>query len=182
MKKLFILFSTLALASCEAPRSQSDTIAGPRTTEADAFARAFLDQMQVRSFAARREFCGVFGRDATGYVIATTPVQGMVDRCFPPEPGVAFGVFASYHSHGAHNVDLDTEVPSSFDLRADREEGVIGYISTPGGRLWRSENGAATLLCGLGCVTVDPTFTPGLYGPIADRYTIATLEQREAGF
>ncbi|WP_371224518.1 DUF4329 domain-containing protein [Roseovarius sp. 2305UL8-3] len=182
MKRIFSALIVLALASCEAPQIYSDPIAGPRTRDADAFAKAFLDQMQARSFAADREFCGIFGRDTDGYVIATPPILGRVDSCRTPDPAEGFNVFASYHSHGAHDEDVDTEVPSSYDLRADREEGVVGYISTPGGRIWFSQDGAATLLCGRGCITMDPEFTPGLYGPIANRYTIATLEQREAGF
>jgi len=182
MKKRLAVLGMIALVGCSRPQVYSDPITGPRTKDADVFATAFLDEMQARAFKAGREFCGVFGRDADGYVIATAPVHGQSDRCYPPEPGKDFGVFASYHSHGAYNADLDTEVPSSFDLRADREEGVVGYISTPGGRVWRSTDGAAKLLCGRGCIAVDPAFTPDLYGPIANRYTIATLEQREAGY
>lgn len=183
MKRLLSIIGLIAgLAACEPVSVVSDAIEGPRTKHADVFAKAFLDKMQARSFSANREFCGLFGRDAEGYVIATPPIVGMLDSCRPPEIPGNFNVFASYHSHGAFDLDVDTEVPSSNDVIADLQENLIGYISTPGGRVWRNENGVAVQLCGRGCLTTDPNFRPEIYGPIALRYTIAQLIAREGRY
>ena len=156
-------------------------IAMARMTDADAFAIAFLDQLQPRSFATGREFCGLLGRDASGAVRATAPVMGHREHCAPGLAPKDFNIFASYHTHGAFHADIDSEVPSAFDLVADREEGVIGYISTPGGRVWRSAEGRARLLCGPGCIAVDPAYRPDAHAPIASRYTADELRRRERG-
>lgn len=152
-----------------------------RTADADAFAIAFLDQMQARSFATGREFCGFFGRDAAGKVRATPPQMGHRERCVPGDEPDDFKPFASYHSHGAFNPAIDSEVPSAFDLVADREEGLQGYISTPGGRVWHSAQGRARLLCGPGCIASDPAYDPASHPPIAANYTADELRRRERG-
>ncbi len=152
-----------------------------RMTDADAYAIAFLDQLQPRSFATGREFCGLLGRDASGAVRATAPVMGHREHCTPGRAPENFNTFASYHTHGAFHADIDSEVPSAFDLVADREEGVIGYISTPGGRVWRSAQGRARLLCGPGCIAADPAYRPAAHAPIAPRYTADELRRRERG-
>jgi hypothetical protein len=153
-------------------------ISGPRTTYADQFARAFLNQMQARSFAENREFCGMFGRDAQGFVIATQPLPGGMDSCAPAFGPPGFRAFASYHSHGAFDPGADSEVPSPGDVMADMQEGLIGYVSTPGGRLWRNQGPQTTQICGPGCLVQDPNFVPGLYGPVATRYSVDGLRQR----
>lgn len=179
VKKALALLVLTALVACDEPEFYTTPIEGPRTKDPVVFAKGFLDQLQARSFAANREFCGVFGRDAQGYIIATPPIQGMLDSCLTPLVEADFRVFASYHSHGAYDAPADSEVPSSNDLRADRAENVIGFISTPGGRVWRSEDGRAHQICGIGCITTDPDFVPGVFGPVASRYTIAQLRARE---
>lgn len=181
MKKLTALFALALMAACDGAGFYTSPIQGPRTKDADLFAKAFLDQMQARSFEANREFCGVFGRDKDGYVIATAPIEGQLDACRTPVMDEDFQVFASYHSHGGYDPEADSEVPSSYDLVADKAEGVVGYISTPGGRIWYSKNGAAVQLCGRGCITVDPRFEPRDYGPVKHRYTIRDLRRRERG-
>ena len=180
MRKPLTLLLLTALIACEEAELYTTAIQGPRTKDADVFAKAFLDQLQARSFRANREFCGVFGRDAQGYIIATPPLQGMLDNCRTPHVEDDFGLFASYHSHGGFDAPADSEVPSSNDLQADRAENVVGYISTPGGRVWRSENGKAVQLCGVGCITMDDDFVPRVFGPVAQRYTIAQLRRRES--
>ncbi len=179
VKKTIACLALAALVSCEEAEIYTAPIAGPRTKDANVFARTFLDQMQARSFEANREFCGLFGRDAEGYIIATPPLLGRLDTCRPPYPEDGFNTFASYHSHGAFDYDADSEVPSSNDLLADQAEEVMGYISTPGGRIWLSDDGKAKQVCGLGCITVDPRFEPRVYGPVQQRYTIAQLRRRE---
>lgn len=168
------------LTACVDADQASAPITGPRTKDADAFAIAYLDRMQARSFARGVEFCGLFGRDAQGYVIATAPVVGHLDSCRLPDFPQDFNAFASYHSHSSYDREADSEVPSSNDVIADRMDKVIGYISTPGGRVWRNENGVARLLCGPGCIAVDPAFEPRVFGPVRARYTIIELREREA--
>lgn len=175
-----ILAMTLALtlAACETPAR--GPIAGelPRMTDADAYARVFMDRLQAASFDSNREFCGLFARDAEGYVIATKPVMGDHYRCQPPNVPDSVTPFASYHTHGAFDPEIDSEVPSSFDLVADREEGLVGYISTPGGRLWRSAGGNARLLCGPGCIAADPDYQTA-FAPVKRSYTADELRRRE---
>ena len=179
MNKFCALIVLVAISACEGPGEYSEPIAGPRTKNSDVFAKAFLDQMQARSFEDNREYCGLFGRDAEGYVIATAPVVGMRDTCQIPDTEEEFKAFASYHSHGAYDYGADSEVPTSNDLLADQDEGVIGYISTPGGRVWRTNYGVAVQICGRGCIAVDPDFVPRDFGPVRTRYTIAQLYRRE---
>lgn len=54
----------------------------------------------------------------------------------------------------------DIEVPSLEDMIGDIEEGIDGYIETPGGRLWFNDARArrVTLLCGSECVASDRWF------------------------
>lgn len=150
----------------------------PRTHDADRFAVAFLDQMQALSLASGREYCGLFGRTPNGTVRATAPVRGERDSCTPTFEPDAFGTFAVYHSQGAFDGAVDAEVPSAFDVVADREQEVIGYVSTPGGRVWRSERGEARLLCGPGCIAADPAYQSDLHPPVARAYTADALRLR----
>lgn len=166
------------LTACQAPSEPPTTLALLRTTDADAYARVFMDRLQPVSFASNREFCGLFARDAEGYVIATRPIIGGHDRCQPPDVPQDVTPFASYHSHGGFDPTIDSEVPSSYDVVADREEGLIGYISTPGGRLWRSSKGVARLVCGPGCIAADPDYAP-IFEPVNRRYTADGLYRRE---
>ncbi|KMW58716.1 hypothetical protein AIOL_003695 [Candidatus Rhodobacter oscarellae] len=72
-------------------------------------------------------------------------------------------------------------MPSVSDVLADMEEGLDGYLSTPGGRFWfiDGQTGVSRQLCGLGCLPQDPDFAPGLHGTISKRYTLGQLEARE---
>ena len=103
--------------------------------ELDTLALRTLDALQHTSIAENREYCGYLGVDASGQVAATPAVPGTVDSCLPVDPPAAFEIYASYHTHGAYSPDEDSEVPSYEDLQGDIEEGVDGYIATPG-QLW----------------------------------------------
>ena len=48
----------------------------PPDAQADDFAVAFLDTIQARSFAERREFCGYFVLDAAGLGVRTATAPG----------------------------------------------------------------------------------------------------------
>jgi hypothetical protein len=97
-----------------------------------------------------------------------------------PAPDRSLGVFASYHTHGAFGSEYDNEVPSATDLLSDFDFGIDGYISTPGGRVWRVEHQTRSTrqLCGLGCVFVDPNWQPVDEGGVRTTYTVAGLQQR----
>ena len=61
------------------------------------------------------------------------------------------------------------------------QEGVNGYVATPGGRLWFIEGarGIVTLVCDLGCMDQDPDFRPGVWGWVATRYSLDEIEARQ---
>ncbi|EPX79424.1 hypothetical protein thalar_02249 [Litoreibacter arenae DSM 19593] len=146
-----------------------------------AAAQQVLTGLQSRSFSTGREFCGLLGRNADGAIISTHPRKGSADNCQPHEfrtPGVV--PLASFHTHGAYDHDADSEVPSYEDLRADMEEGLIGFIATPGGRLWVNlpKQGMSRQLCGLRCLPQDRYFQQGDWGLIRDKYTLRQLKGR----
>lgn len=159
------------------PGQPNLAIVPPPTAEADAFAVAFLDTIQPRSFAERREFCGYFLVIA-GRIAATPPIPGTTASCTQPAPPP--NAFASYHTHGAFDRDYDNEVPSPEDMLGDFAFGIDGYISTPGGRVWRVEidERAALQVCGLGCVTVDRGFIPRNESSIPPQMTVQDVLAR----
>lgn len=147
-------------------------------------ARAVLLQLQPRSFAENLEYCGYVGRMPDGRLTATEVTRGDAWGCLSRADESRFvEVVASFHTHAAFSRDADSEVPSSSDVVGDREEGVNGYVATPGGRLWfiDGRRGVATQICGPGCMGQDPDFIPGDAGPIAPSYSLQQLRAREAG-
>jgi len=139
----------------------------------------FLDGLQGQSFAENREYCGYFGLDRAGAFVASGPEPGGEDWCEARRPA-EFDIVASYHTHGAHGVEYWAEVPSPEDVESDMAEGVFGYISTPGGRVWLVDwrAGTATQVCGATCVAQDPDYDPGEAGPVGPFYTRADLAAR----
>lgn len=149
--------------------------------ELDIFAVKHFDEIQALSIAKNAEFCGYFGYNAAGRLAATEPTPGEADSCAPAEPPRGFGILASYHTHGAYSRDADTEVPSIDDLLGDFEEGIDGYIATPGGRVWLNlaEEEVSIQLCGPGCVRPDIAFRECKAFPPGDEHTVESLEARE---
>lgn len=155
---------------------------GELTGTLNLFAVAHLDEVQRLSIRDGVEYCGLFGYDSSGKLAATPARRGERDGCEPALEPEGFEVIASYHTHGAYALDADTEVPSVEDLLADFEEGIDGYIATPGGRIWLNlaEERRSFQLCGKGCVQADPAFrTCPAFLP-AKAYIVRTLRQREA--
>ncbi|MCJ8322478.1 MAG: DUF4329 domain-containing protein [Rhizobiales bacterium] len=148
------------------------------------FVKEFLTTIQQRTFDNNREYCGYFGYNANDELIATKPTKGEEDSCYSEDPPISLDLVASYHTHGAFSVDADSELPSSNDMQADLEEGVDGFIATPGGRIWYidSEAGVATMECGRNCILADPRFNGSLLDPVKKSYTIKTLQRREDGY
>lgn len=139
--------------------------------------KAKLGLLQRLSFATEREYCGYIGRISDGTLMFTEMVRGGHDGCTPVFPATPITLSASLHTHGAYDAHVPAEFPTSLDMESDTREGVNGYISTPGGRLWfiDSSAGTATQLCGLGCLPQDPDFHAGDDGQIKIQYTYQEL-------
>ncbi|MEO1551833.1 MAG: DUF4329 domain-containing protein, partial [Pseudomonadota bacterium] len=168
-----VLVLPLVLAACDEPLPPTRQV----EPELASFVIAFLETIQPPSIAENLEYCGYLGLDPAGDWIATPPVEGTVDSCLVPNWPSEMTVVASYHSHAGFDTDSDSEVPSTDDLLADIEEGVDGFVSTPGGRVWFLDHEAqtATQLCPLDCVLSDPAFIEGDEGVIAPSYTLKEL-------
>lgn len=140
---------------------------------------AFLETVQLLSLEEGREFCGYIVR-VRDKVRATPPIRGKAYECLPREPLANVEIIASYHTHGRFADDADSEVPSVDDMLGDREEGIDGYIVTPGGRVWFHDvdKGVVDLICALECVTADPEHDDSYFDPVAPRYTLEELSAR----
>lgn len=149
-----------------------------------AFARQILSGLQAQSFASNREYCGTIGLTEEGRLVASHPRRGGRDGCRPRDPLGAWDVIASYHTHAGFDRDADSELPSVSDVLSDMDEGLDGYLATPGGRFWfiDGQTGTVRQICGPGCLPADPGFEPGLWGPIRKRYTLGQLERRADQF
>ena len=156
----------------------------PSGAAVDNFARSFLNNIQARSFAERREYCGYFFIDADGQLQGTPPRPGTFASCDMPAPRRGQGIIASYHTHGAYGRGYDNEVPSAVDLLSDFEFGIDGYVSTPGGRVWLVDfqTQSARQICGLRCIASDPGFVPQDEAGIRQVYTPQSLQRRTANF
>ncbi|MFC3612340.1 DUF4329 domain-containing protein [Lutimaribacter marinistellae] len=158
----------------------ADEMHRPPVEVIEAVRRRF-DPIQHLSFAANLEYCGYVGRDVNGEIAFTPMLRGDADGCTPPIPDPTLTVFASMHTHGAYHPDVPAEFPTALDMQSDRNEGVNGFVATPGGRLWYIDSAAMITfqLCGLGCLPQDPTFRAGDDGTIAQSYTLEQLLQLE---
>ncbi|AGI68409.1 hypothetical protein OAN307_c28410 [Octadecabacter antarcticus 307] len=202
----FLAAASIALAACDAPTSQTFVQPNPKGATSqtsqinagfsvapanapsgpviDNFARNFLNTLQVRSIAERREHCGYFFVSSGGSLQASTPRAGTFASCDMPAPLAGQGIIASYHTHGAYGRQFDNEVPSVIDLTSDFDFGIDGYVSTPGGRVWLVDfqTRSTRQLCGLRCVTSDPGFVPQDERSIRQTYTVQTLQRRSSIF
>lgn len=186
MKKLMML-GLLALWAC-APantgiRQASVPVDTSNSTAEAQLAKSALSALQAPSFAANTEFCGYIYRDVSGQMQISQAVQGEEDSCLPPELPNNAVILASFHTHGAFSLDASAEFPSPSDVLADEAEGIDGYVSTPGGRLWFVDSSELTVsqLCGIGCLPQDPNFQAGIDGPVAPFYTLSQLNAFFAG-
>jgi hypothetical protein len=167
----------LATALLVATGVQAQHVPDPSWEEID-FAKSVFLEIQDRSIAKRREYCGYIGRDANGVLVATEAVPGTMASCLPVwPPSAEMEVIASYHTHGAFDLGYFNEIPSDIDLEGDISLGIDGWIATPGGRLWFNDGkaGEARLICGVACLPVSPEFYKGVNGHIAKRYALDDL-------
>lgn len=169
-----------------APVALSVLLAAPVAVQAqteeelDAIKTVFAD-LQPRSFARNAEYCGYIGyRDGVDLMVSViTP--GDTTGCSPVWPS-DFDPVASFHTHGGYDPDSWSELPSVLDFEADADEGVDGWVATPGGRLWFLDTDAETieLICGIGCLDQDPKFQRETELRIGKFYTYEELVQLEA--
>lgn len=147
-------------------------------------ARTTLAGIQTNSFVADREYCGMIGRNPAGNIVITRARKGRASSCRPRNFWRNdIEVVASYHTHGSHDPASDAELPSVDDLRADRDEDVLGFVATPGGRFWIIEPqlNRVRMLCGRGCLPSDADYKPADTGAIRSSYTERQLLNREQG-
>lgn len=144
-----------------------------------AFVKELFNDIQPLSIRKNREYCGYIGYDFDGRLTATEPHKGRKGSCLSPEPDILETIIASYHTHGAYSSRYYNEVPSGVDMEGDEEEGIDGWVATPGGRLWYvdSSDMITTQICGLNCLVADPEFVEGDMGPVKQSYTYDDLVQ-----
>ena len=142
-----------------------------------AFAQELLAGVQMRSITENAEYCGYIGFDKAGELVASPPTRGDAESCLADDPANIDVITASYHTHGAYSPNYYNEVPSTDDIEGDEEEGIDGYVATPGGRLWYVDTGDMVIsqICGLGCLPADVNFVPGDMGKIAPSYRYEDL-------
>lgn len=145
-----------------------------------------LAPLQQLSFATSFEYCGYLGRTPNGDIGFTEMIRGGHNGCTPKMPAGGLSLVASLHTHGAYDAQVPAEFPTVLDMQSDKSEGVNGYTSTPGGRLWfiDSATDEAIQLCGLGCLPQDSNFHAGDDGPIKTRYSydeLLVLESPQQG-
>jgi hypothetical protein len=166
------------LASFPAPPARQMPTAEATGTGAElAFARQILTELQHRSFAGQREYCGYLGLDPQGRLIATPFSPGAEASCPLPRVPPGMTVLASFHTHGAYSPWFASEWPTTQDMATDAADGIDGYISTPGGRLWYVDSDRMTvrLICGPGCLPQDPDYRPEHDGPLRPVMTYGDL-------
>ena len=119
-----------------------------------------LGKAQEFSFKNNREYCGYVVYDENNMLRVTRMTKGRKNSCMSHDYPKDWTAIASFHTHGAHVDGESFEVPSYSDAEGDEQEGVDGYVSTPGGRLWYidSETREISLICGLNCLPSDPRF------------------------
>lgn len=139
--------------------------------------RGVFAQLQPLSFEQGREYCGYVGLTSDGTLMATAAVRGRRNSCRPAEPNELEVIFASFHTHGAFEGDAGHEVPSADDMEADADEGIDGYVATPGGRLWYVDTTDMVTyqICGPGCLPQDPQFVAFPNATIAESYSYSDL-------
>lgn len=142
--------------------------------------RTTLGALNLRSFETGIEYCGYVGFTASGALAVSPPAAGDDSSCLPDAPSNLELPVASYHTHANFSTEYSGEVPSADDMEGDEEEGVDGWVATPGGRLWYidTDRMETVQVCGLGCLPQDPDFIEGDDGVIKEFYTYDDLVQR----
>ncbi|SLN26362.1 DUF4329 domain-containing protein [Pseudooctadecabacter jejudonensis] len=146
----------------------------------EALMRATLTELNLQSFETGTEYCGYVGFNDAGELIASPPTAGDESSCLSDDPTEIAVITASYHTHGDFSTEYSSETPSGADMEGDEEEGIDGWVATPGGRLWYIDTTDMVTfqICGIGCLAQDPDFIEGDDGFIAEEYTYDELVER----
>ncbi|MEO9463130.1 MAG: DUF4329 domain-containing protein [Marinomonas sp.] len=145
------------------------------------FAKKTLDEIQPRSFAENREFCGLIFEDDDGALSASEIHEGSESECsFSWASPMGQHPIATFHTHGSFNDDYDGEAPSLLDLQTDIGDQIDGFVATPGGRVWHVDwqDETATQVCGLSCIAQDPKYKPCYSFQPVEKYNVAELMAR----
>ncbi|MCC7321051.1 MAG: DUF4329 domain-containing protein [Rubellimicrobium sp.] len=171
-----------AIPAAANPGTRPGTAPSSPTGDELAFVTQTLTQMQLRSYSTGSETCGYVGRDAAGQMMASVINTGQEASCYLPRIPNGMRVVASIHTHGTYSPAYASEFPTVQDMTTDARDGINGYISTPGGRLWYVDTATMSVrqLCGRGCLPQDPHYRPQDDGPVQAAYTIAELRAWEA--
>lgn len=178
---LAIVWVAIVLRAAFTVKGPEDFVVTVSQSEVQAFARVRLAAMQAQSFDEKVELCAIIFEDSDGNLDTTGARAGDEAACdlrYFDEPGMA--PLASIHTHGAFDESYDSEVPSLIDLEGDIESQLDGYVSTPGGRLWRVDwqQARAVLVCGEACLEQDPAYRPCPGDAISPSYSLTQLTAR----
>ncbi len=176
-----VLWGFIVVRAMMNTKGTEDFVTTVSSSEVTAYAKAQLGALQERSFAEDQEICAVIFENSDGELGSTPLISGEMASCdirFFDEPGM--GPVASMHTHGAYNSQYDSEVPSMLDMQSDIASGVDGYVSTPGGRLWRidAEERFTEQVCGENCLAQDPAYRPCESDEPKSRYSLDELQAR----
>ncbi len=156
------------------------TSASAQTSEEITVIRRIFAKVQPLSILYNREYCGYIGVDAEGRLRASRPVPGDSSTCQPRDPTELVDIVASYHTHAAYARNYYNEVPSQDDVEGDADQGMDGYVATPGGRLWHIDGDTMVVsqICPVNCLHADPDFSVTDGGAVAKTYSYDELLEK----
>ena len=148
-----------------------------QSIDEEALIRSVFADLNPTSIEQNVEFCGYIGFTADGELAYSQPTRGDEGSCLSDDPTNLELITASYHTHGGFSPDYSSELPSGTDMEGDEDEGIDGWVATPGGRLWYIDTTDMVIfqICGIGCLPSDPEFIAGDSGIIEQSYSYDDL-------
>ena len=148
-----------------------------QSIDEEALIRSVFADLNPTSIEQNVEFCGYIGFTADGELAYSQPTRGDEGSCLSDDPTNLELITASYHTHGGFSPDYSSELLSGTDMKGDEDEGIDGWVSTPGGRLWYIDTTDMVTfqICGIGCLPSDPEFIAGDSGIIEQSYSYDDL-------
>jgi len=148
--------------------------------EETAFVTAMMESMNRLSVTFNREVCGYILRRADGGYESSKASWGGHASCASTPVADGQVAIASWHTHAAYAAEYDNEVPSIQDVEGDMRQGINGWVSTPGGRLWfvDGQTGFIRQACGRGCLPVGPNAQDAPHDPVPPSMSLDQLYMR----
>ncbi len=148
-----------------------------QSIDEEALMRSVFAELNPMSFDENVEYCGYVGFTSDGELAVSPATRGDEGSCLSDEPENLELLVASYHTHGGYSPDYSSELPSGSDMEGDEDEGIDGWVATPGGRLWYIDTTDMVTfqICGIGCLPSDPAFIAGESGFIEQSYSYDDL-------